>query len=49
MPIKVATTAVSAALAAPLMIGVPSICAATTVVYVSDAYDATIDAFCSRI
>ena len=45
-PIKAAmTTVVSAALAALLTIGVPSMCAAATFVYVSDAEDATIDAY----
>ena len=43
---KVATTvAVIAALAALLTIGVPSMCTAATFVYVSDAGDATIDAY----
>ena len=42
-PIKSAkTTAVSAALATLLTIGVPSVSAAATLVYVSDADDATI-------
>src|SRR3974390_858051 len=45
-PMKAATTvAVIAALAALLTIGVPSTCAAATFVYVSDADDATIDAY----
>jgi 6-phosphogluconolactonase len=45
-PIKTATTmAANAALAALLTIGVPSVSAAATFVYVSDADDATIDAY----
>ena len=45
-PMKAAATvAVIAALAALLTIGVPSMCAAATFVYVSDADDATIDAY----
>ena len=45
-PMKAAATvAVIAALAALLTIGVPSMCAAATIVYVSDADDATIDAY----
>ena len=45
-PIKVPTrTAVSAVLAALLTIGVPSMSAAATFVYVSDADDATIDVY----
>ena len=45
-PVKAATrTAASAALATLLTIGVPSLSAAATFVYVSDADDATIDAF----
>ena len=43
--IKATTTAASAALATLLTIGVPSISAAATFVYVSDAEDATIDAY----
>ena len=43
-PMKAAATvAVIAALAALLTIGVPSMCAAATFVYVYDADDATID------
>ena len=45
-PIKAATTtAASAALATLLTMGVPSVSAAATFVYVSDADDATIDAY----
>ena len=45
-PVKAATaTTVSAALAALFTIGVPSVSAAATFVYVSDADDATIDAY----
>jgi 6-phosphogluconolactonase len=45
-PIKATTTtAVSAALATVLTIGLPSVSAAATFVYVSDADDATIDAY----
>src|ERR1700740_2812752 len=44
-PFKATTTAASAALAALLMIGSSSMSAATTFVYVSDAEDATIDAY----
>jgi len=43
--IKATTTAASAALATLLTIGAPSISAAATFVYVSDAEDATIDAY----
>jgi hypothetical protein len=43
-PIKVMTTAASAALAALLITGSSSMPAAATFVYVSDAEDATIDA-----
>ena len=43
--IKATTTAASAALATLLTIGVPSISAAATFVYVSDAEDATIDSY----
>ena len=44
-PIKATTMAASAALAALLAIGAPSMSAAATFVYVSDAEDATIDAY----
>jgi 6-phosphogluconolactonase len=43
--IKATTTAASAALATLLTIGAPSMSAAATFVYVSDAEDATIDAY----
>ena len=44
-PIKATTIAISAALAALLTIGASSMSAAATFVYVSDAEDATIDAY----
>jgi 6-phosphogluconolactonase (cycloisomerase 2 family) len=44
-PIKATTTAASAALAALLTIGTPSMSTAETFLYVSDAEDGTIDAY----